>query len=186
MGCGSSDSDGAQTGLDGVWDITSYNTGGPAEMVIAGGTLTGYVANGSEGKPNFRGHPDCTATKNRTEFTITASGNSVTATRTAIVQATGASCDDYDRDYKRTVTFTGVRTSPAPSGATDLNGEWSITGEGDAWEAKVDNYAVTAKSKQGPKRPDTKDEDTLNIGVAGGVITISSTDPGLKFAARKR
>ncbi|WP_394833580.1 hypothetical protein LVJ94_44445 [Pendulispora rubella] len=185
VSCGS-DSDGAQTGLDGVWDITSYNTGGPAEMVISGGSLTGYVANAREGKPNFHGLDDCTATKDRTEFTITAAGNSVTATRTAIIQTTGSSCEDYYKDYKRTVTFSGVRTRTAPASSTDLNGDWSITGEGDAWDATVNGYAVTAKSKPGPKRPDANDEDTLNIAIAGGVITVSSTEEKLGFAAKKR
>jgi len=83
--CGSSESappPGSPASLDGVWDITTNARGGPAEMTISGGVLTGFMVDSRENQPAFAGFADCVATKDRTEFTGTVSGNAATGTST--------------------------------------------------------------------------------------------------------
>jgi len=182
VSCGSSSGapgDGSSGSLDGVWDITSANTGMPAEMTIAGGTVEGFIAKREEGKVVYGA--DCVATKSRTEFAIAASGNAITGTRTEVLAATGSTCPDWI-NHANTQTFSGVRTRSAPATQTDLNGDWTVNGLNSTWNATVDGLTVSATGKL----PDTQDRDTLTISVAGGIVTVASNAPGLSFAARKR
>ena len=184
---GSSDNSGGGGGgspssLDGMWDITSYTTGGLAEMSISGGTINGVVVDGDEGKA-YDGMPDCIATKHRAEFTISASGNAVTGSRTRILQATGAGCPEFARDRTDSLTFSGVRTHTDPASDTNLNGTWTVTGEGEAWNATFSGVTATATSTTRVRRPG---QDTLTISVAGNTLSVGSTDNALSWSARKR
>jgi len=176
FGCGSSDStptpDGAAA-LDGVWDITSNARGGPAEMTISGGVLTGYMVDSRENQPGFAGYADCVATKDRTEFSGTVSGNTGTGTSTEITQATGSGCPDNLRDRKDTQSLAGIRAQTA----ANWDGDWTITGKGEEWNATVSGLSATATSKQ---------DNKMTIAVVGDILTITSSQNGQSFAARRR
>ncbi|WP_394823733.1 hypothetical protein [Pendulispora albinea] len=181
IGCSSSDSNpspGSPGALDGVWDITSNVRGGPAQMTISGGVLTGFMADRREGGP-YEGLANCTATKYRTEFSGTVSGNGVTGSRTNITELSGSGCGSSPPAKAVTKTFTGVRALTAPN----WDGEWKVSGEGEEWTAKVNGVNATATSKPNSKR---RGEDSVQIVLAGDDLTISSSDDALTLVARRR
>jgi hypothetical protein len=143
---------------DGSWDIT---TGGgaainPSEMVLVGSTANGYVALASEGKVDPR-LSSCTRSTDRSEFKLTASGNTIQGSFTSVREWTGDGCPD---SVRQTTIISGERTEP---GKSDLDGTWNITA--------ADDHTYSA---------------VLRVAAADGIMSATSTRTEFSFAARKR
>jgi hypothetical protein len=143
---------------DGAWDITTATGSpiGPSQFVLAGSTATGFIANPTEGRPDGS-LPFCTITKDRSEFHLTASGNTLTGTFTVLTFWSGDSCP---QNQSRVINVAGTRSQP---GKNDLDGEWNLT--------VVDGDSVTA---------------TLTVSTSAGSVSATSSSPELAFAARQR
>ncbi len=144
---------------DGTWDITAAGGGavGPSEMIVVAGRASGFIARKGEGAtdPSWSW---CTRTLDRTEFEIAAEADVLSATFRVIREWRGYGCPSSD---KRTVTVTGVRTTP---GKNDVDGEWTVS------------FIEDASSEQGK----------LRIGASAGLISCTASRADLSFAARRR
>jgi hypothetical protein len=143
---------------DGTWDVTSA-TGtpiGPSQFVLAGSTASGFIASLHEGARDAN-NPECTITKDRSSFQLSANGNTLTGTFTIVTFWSGFGCP---ADQSRTVAVTGTRATP---GKNDLDGLWQLT--------VVDGTSASA---------------SLQVATSTGVVVATSATPELAFAARQR
>jgi hypothetical protein len=148
-----------ETPSDGAWDITAAagDAIGPSEFVLAGDTATGFIAKRGEGSPDGS-YYWCTVTKDRNEFHLQASGNSLSGTFTVVTTWSGSGCPE---NQSRTVQVTGKRTS---AGKNALDGTWALT--------VTDGGEPVAA--------------TLRVATAAGSVSATSSSSILSFAARRR
>jgi hypothetical protein len=144
---------------DGVWDITTAGGGpiAPSEVVIAGTRATGFITNPGEGTPD-RAWPGCEVDKDRMEFTLDATGNTLRGTFTVLNYWTGSYCP---QNQSRVVNVTGTRTS---TGKNDLDGDWKLT---------INDGGGNAAA-------------TLHVSASSGTLSATSSTVAFAFAARKR
>jgi hypothetical protein len=187
VACGSSldvgggGGEGGGGALDGTWDIISAGEG--AQMTVSGATITGFVPQGAESKNYYATqYPDCMITKGRTEFSFAVEGNALTGTRNKVLQLSGSTCPSVPPGYNTPYAVSGVRTRTAPDSTTPLNGDWQVTGQGEAWTGTVNGSTATATSSTARRVP----ADTISVSIAGNMITVTSSDALLSFAARKQ
>jgi hypothetical protein len=90
-------------------------------MTIGGATITGYVAQASEGRAE-PGWPSCTRIVDRTEFTFTVQANVMSGTVAVKKAYSGAQCPS---GAARSIAVSGTRTVP---GVDALQGSWQVTG----------------------------------------------------------
>ena len=190
VGCGSSNAgtsgggaNGAGT-LDGPWDITAnghYGLAGAAQMTVSGSSVTGFIPSGFPPEGTTFYDDVCVATKSRTEFNFTVEGNALSGTYAQVLELTGSTCPS-GFSKNETHTITGVRKREAPPSTTLLNGDWQVTGEGESWTGTVSDATVTATSTGAKRVP----ADTITVTYVDGLFTVSSSDPTIAFAARKR
>jgi hypothetical protein len=143
---------------DGAWDITTAGGGAisPSEMVISGSRATGFIASKNEGTQDSSTF-GCTRIKDRSEFQLDATGDTVRGTFSVVREWSGSSCPP---NQKRTIVLTGARTTP---GKNDLDGDWDVTA--------ADKETFTA---------------ALHVSTTSGTMSATSTRTELSFAARKR
>jgi hypothetical protein len=147
-----------ETPSNGAWDVTAAagDAIGPSEFVLTGDTANGSIVKRGEGlpDPSFRW---CTVTKDRNEFQLRASGNSLSGSFTITTTWDGFNCP---QNQLRTVTVSGKRTAP---GKNALDGTWTLTID--------DGGSVDA---------------TLRVATSAGSVSATSTSSQFAFAARLR
>lgn len=169
----------AASGLDGQWDITAAGDGaiGPSEMTNGGGVYRGVITDDKEVVPVGEG---CTRTKDRTEWQITIEGNALSGTFTEIREYTGTGPNCPTSRPPELTTITGTRAG-AGSG---LDGEWEARiGDGQPFVVSVSGLTAKGWDKEAKAKGR---EPSVQVTVAGGNVTVTSTDDDLQFAARRR
>ncbi len=143
---------------EGTWDISTIGAGslGPSEMVVTASAVSGFIATAAEGKSDPKA-PDCVCVKDRTEFSLTASANTMTGSITAITEWVGSGCRPSSRD---SLPLAGTRIVV---GTGSLDGTWDV--------------------KSTDQRPFAA---TVQVSIQSGIATATSTQANLQFAARKR
>lgn len=171
--------------LDGTWDITTAGSSpvGPSEMTVAGGSVTGFVANKVEGMDD-PAYPGCTHSKYRSNIDVDVAGNTTSGTITTVEEWTGASCPAA---RSNAVIIAATRTRSDAASETDLNGDWNVTisnGHSKAQDDVVVIAGLAAQAWSKEAKAAGKPAEA-NISVANGQMTVTSSDR-FGFAARRR
>jgi len=158
--------------FDGTWDIISVGDQelDASEMTIAAGKITGTVVFPDEGE-DIGG---CVRTKHRTQFSVQIQDGKVSGA----IHRLSEGC--YG-DESRSRLLNGTR---AESGGGDLGGEWNVQYDGhEAIAVLIDGLAAQAWSLS--DRVQDK-EPSVNVVVAGDLVTVTSKRSDYRFSARKR